>query len=89
MLPGGPKGKLRTTRQREKPDAGRQPGAHHLMGFPFSSRLRLIRCERISTVESRKDLDRSLDALDEAGCERVFEALASGAAAACPNLAVA
>ena len=35
---------------------------------------------RISTAEGRQVLDRQLDALREAGCERVYEERASGAA---------
>ena len=40
----------------------------------------LIGYARISTAEGRQVLDRQLDALNEAGCERVFEDRASGAA---------
>ena len=39
----------------------------------------LIGYDRISTVERRQILDRQLDALHAAGCERVFEEHGSGA----------
>ena len=41
---------------------------------------------RVSTTEGRQVLDRQLDALREAGCERIFEDHASGAAAERANL---
>ena len=47
----------------------------------------LIGYARISTAEGRQVLDRQLDALNEAGCERVFEDRASGAASDRPKLA--
>ena len=40
----------------------------------------------VSTAEGRQVLDRQLDALNAAGCERVFEDHASGAASERPNL---
>ena len=39
----------------------------------------LIGYARVSTVEGRQILDRQLDALRAAGCERVFEEHGSGA----------
>ena len=47
----------------------------------------LVGYGRISTAEGRQVLDRQLDALHAAGCERVFEDHASGAAPDRPNLA--
>ena len=47
----------------------------------------LIGYARVSTAEGRQVLDRQLDALNNAGCERVFEDRASGAASNRPNLA--
>ena len=46
----------------------------------------LVGYARISTTEGRQVLDRQLDALNAAGCERVFEDHASGATSDCPNL---
>lgn len=46
----------------------------------------LVAYARVSTAESRQVLDRQLDALYTAGCERVFEDHASGAAVDRPNL---
>jgi DNA invertase Pin-like site-specific DNA recombinase len=47
----------------------------------------LIGYARVSTAEGRQVLDRQLDALNDAGCERVFEDRASGAASQRPELA--
>ncbi|MDE0208083.1 MAG: recombinase family protein [Candidatus Tectomicrobia bacterium] len=47
----------------------------------------LIGYARVSTAEGRQVLDRQLDALNDVGCERVFEDRASGAASNRPNLA--
>ena len=47
----------------------------------------LVGYARVSTAEGRQVLGRQLDALDAAGCERVFENHASGAATDRPNLA--
>ena len=46
----------------------------------------LIGYARVSSAEGRQVLDRQLDALNAAGCERVFEDHASGAAPERPNL---
>ena len=47
----------------------------------------LIGYARVSTVEGRQLLDRQRDALEEAGCERVFEDRASGTDPDRPGLA--
>ena len=46
----------------------------------------LVGYARVSTAEGRQVLDRQLDALNDAGCERVFEDHASGASSDRPNL---
>ena len=46
----------------------------------------LVGYARVSTAEGRQVLDRQLDALNDSGCERVFEDHASGAASDRPNL---
>ena len=46
----------------------------------------LIGYARISTSEGKQLLDRQRDALEAAGCERVFQDTASGAQAARPGL---
>jgi len=45
----------------------------------------LIGYARVSTAEGRQVLDRQLDALNAAGCERMFKAHASGATARSPE----
>ena len=47
----------------------------------------LIGYARVSTAEGRQVLDRQLDALNAADCERVFEDHVSGATPGRPNLA--
>lgn len=47
----------------------------------------LIGYARISTSEGKQLLDRQIDALNEAGCERIFQDTASGADAGRPGLA--
>jgi DNA invertase Pin-like site-specific DNA recombinase len=51
------------------------------------TRVSLIGYARISTSEGRQVLDRQLNALSEAGCERTFQDSASGADAERPGLA--
>ena len=46
----------------------------------------LVGYARVSTAEGRQILDRQVDALNAAGCERVFEDHASGATSERPNL---
>jgi len=47
----------------------------------------LVGYARISTIEGAQVLDRQLDSLNAAGCERIFEDRASGAGAERPGLA--
>ena len=47
----------------------------------------LVGYARVSTAEGRQVLDRQLDALNDAGCKRVFEDHASGATSERPTLA--
>ena len=47
----------------------------------------LIGYARISTAEGRQVLHRQIDALNAAGCDRIFEDRASSAAPRRPNLA--
>ena len=49
--------------------------------------MNLVGYARVSTAEGRQVLDRQLDALKAAGCERVFEDHASGATSDHRNLA--
>lgn len=48
--------------------------------FGGHSTMMPIRYARVSTAEGRQVLDRRLDALREAGCERIFDDHGSGAA---------
>ena len=54
--------------------------------FGTANTMSLIGYDRVSTIDGRQVLDRQLDALNAAGCERVFEDHTSGAAPVCPNL---
>ena len=56
-------------------------------GLRTAARRPLIGYARISTAEGAQVMDRQLDALHSAGCERVFEDRASGARAERPGLA--
>ena len=47
----------------------------------------LVGYARVSTIDGRQVLDRQLDALNAAGCERVFQDHAPGAAPDRPSLA--
>ena len=49
----------------------------------------LIGYARISTIEGAQVLDRQLDALNAAGCERIFEDRASGPRLSAPALQLA
>ena len=55
--------------------------------FGTAHTMSLVGYARVSTAEGRQVLDRQLDALNTAGCERLFEDHASGAAPDRPNLA--